>query len=184
MRYLLLLIPIIFLFCSPNLPVGQLCNSDNDCKDGECVKGMCVGSCDKAGELCGGFALCSQITASRYYCLPHCSSDDDCEVGMCMYFYQSSNTPKQRRCVFHKDKENADMGCTCYPLGTNKPVECSSDVECGSGGLCLKGQVGSMDNPTSYRYCTKHCPPTCKYDADCWYCGAAEPKCVAGKCAK
>ncbi len=180
-----LLIFLLLSFCTSPGPIGGVCKSDGDCFEGECLDGMCAGSCDTAGDSCSGSGLCTPVLFSLY-CLPICSSDDDCDVGSCTYTEKDTGAPVTRRCLFRRseiDKKTADTGCTCSPYDVHFKG-CSSNLDCGYGAICVKGETGSISNPVTSGYCLAGCPAGCNKDADCMYCKPEQSKCIKRLCSQ
>ena len=147
--------------------VGGACKRDSDCRaDLTCEDveegGHCEKDCTTDAE-CGPGAICStDLGGVGGTCYHACSSDADCRAdrvcagGVKPRLFCDVPQPVGASCLADNGCE-AGLTCEDKELGGHCEKDCSTDAECGEGGICTtdNGGIGGT------------CYKACSSDADC-----------------
>lgn len=171
----------------PDCPVGEHCNSNDDCQSQSCGGGQCqaptcedtVKNASETDVDCGG--QCDPCALGR-----DCKVAQDCLDGVCAQGF--CKVPTCRDTVRNGSETGIDCGDRCEPcalgMGCVLSADCQSE-HCSEDGTCVApGCTDGMQNGTeSDLDCGGHeCSPckagqTCGADPDC-----TSEICDAGQC--
>ncbi|MBU1241385.1 hypothetical protein KKF84_21590, partial [Myxococcota bacterium] len=146
--FLFILIPFTSISCDDDASsekVGSPCDETTDC-DGVCNTavpgGMCIKPCSDV-DLCGSGTNCLPFSDTESYCVPTCTTVDDCRDGyVCANGMCRPPVPLGGICEETEDCEACETQTSC-PEG--KTVECNE-------GICSI-PCSQMDECPSTTYC-------------------------------
>ncbi len=156
-------------FCgvSFSLPIGALCNNNNQCDTGLCVAGLCRVI---PGQWCEEDVMCASNRCVNGVCTA-CADNNDCATGQCSSGF--CKLPGQSVCSNNADCANGkcqsgfcihNVGepcaslkdCTTRYCSNNVCTTCTGQNDCPAGTTCNNGYCGlgpPGDNCTQNSHC-------------------------------